>query len=289
MPLLNTTWNHIRRSPYQTFAAVLIIFQTFFVISIFALIIYVSSKTISYFESVPQVTAFFKNEANQEDIDALKSQIEGNEKVAKVKFISKNEALEIYKQQNKDDDPLLLDLVTADILPASLEVSANKIDDLSEISEVLKQSPNVQKVVFQKDVVATLRAWTNALRKIGVVLIAVLALDSILIMVIIIGIKISQKKEEIEVMRLLGATNWYIRWPFMLEGISYGLVGALIGWLFSMGAYLYATPYLHYFLKGIPVLPIDPLLLVGLLGVEFLLAIVLGFISSFLAVLRYLK
>lgn len=289
MALLNTTWHHIRRSPYQTFAAVLIILQTFFVISIFSLIVYISSGTISYFESVPQVTAFFKADAKQQDIEGLKAQVEATGKASKIKFVSKNEALEIYKQQNKDDDPLLLDLVTADILPASLEVSAVKIDDLASISETLKSSGAVQRVVFQKDVVATLKAWTDALRKIGIVLIGVLALDSILIMVIIIGIKISQKKEEIEVMRLIGATNWYIRWPFMLEGITYGIGGAVIGWIFSMATLWYATPFLHYFLKGIPVLPINPLLLVGLLGLEIVLAIVLGVISSFLAVLRYLK
>jgi cell division transport system permease protein len=289
MALYNTTWHHIRRSPYQTFAAVLIILQTFFVISIFSLIIFISSKTISYFESVPQVTAFFKNEVKPEDIDSLKKQVENSGKAAKVKFVSKNEALEIYKQQNKDDDPLLLDLVTADILPASLEVSAIKIDDLPEISDMLQQSPDVQKVIFQKDVVETLRSWTDDLRKIGFVLTSVLALDSILIMMIIIGIKVSQKKEEIEVMRLLGATNWYIRWPFMLEGIAYAVTGAVIGWLLSMGTLIYATPFLSYFLKGVPIFPIDPLLMLGLLGFELLLALLLGIIASFLAVLRYLK
>ncbi|MEK7092386.1 MAG: permease-like cell division protein FtsX, partial [Patescibacteria group bacterium] len=206
MVLLNTAWNHIRRSPYQTFAAVLIVLQTFFVITMFSLIIYVSSKTISYFESVPQVTAFFKNEVKQKDIDSLKKQIEEDGKASSVKFVSKNEALDIYKQQNKEDDPLLLELVTADILPASLEVSAIKIDDLPVISDMLKSSPLVQKVIYQKDVVTTLKAWTDALRKIGIAIVLVLALDSILIMVIIIGMKVSQKKEEIEVERLLGAT-----------------------------------------------------------------------------------
>lgn len=289
MVLLNTTWNHIRRSPYQTFAAVLIVLQTFFVITMFSLIVYVSSKTISYFESVPQVTAFFKNEVKQEDIDSLKKQIEDDGKASGVKSVSKNEALDIYKQQNKEDDPLLLELVTADILPASLEVSAIKIDDLPVISDMLKSSPLVQKVIYQKDVVTMLKAWTDALRKIGIAVVLVLALDSILIMVIIIGMKVSQKKEEIEVVRLLGATNWYVRWPFMFEGIGYGVFGALVGWLFSMGVLWYVTPFLYYFLKGIPVLPIDPLLLVSILGGELVLAVVLGVISSFLAVLRYLK
>ncbi|OGH18027.1 MAG: hypothetical protein A3F31_03770 [Candidatus Levybacteria bacterium RIFCSPHIGHO2_12_FULL_38_12] len=288
MGLLKTTWQHTRRSPYQTFAAVLIITQTFFVISIFSFIIFASSKIITYFESKPQVTAFFKNEAKQKDIEGLKNQLQANGKVSTVKFVSKQEALSIYKNQNKSD-PLLLELVTADILPSSLEISAVNLQDLGSISDILKNSPLVSEVVYQKDIIATLTSWTNAIRKVGLVLIGVLAADSILVMIIIIGIKISQKKHEIEIMKLIGATNWYIRWPFVLEGIFYGILGALVGWSLASGALWYFTPFLATFLKGIPVLPISILNLLQLLGIEVLLAILLGVIASFLAVLRYLK
>ena len=89
-------------------------------------------------------------------------------------------------------------------------------------------------------------------------------------------------------MKLLSATNWYIRWPFMYEGIFYGITGAFFGWVFATGVLLYATPFLKSFF-GIPVIPISPLFLFGLLGAEVLVAIILGVFSSFLAVLRYLK
>lgn len=288
MAFLKTTWHHIRRSPYQTFAAVLIMTLTFFVISMFSFVIYGSSKIISYFESKPQVTAFFKDEAKQENIDALKEELESSGKVADMRFVSKQEAFEIYKEQNKND-PLLLELVTADILPASLEISAVKIDDLSAISEMLKGSPFVQEVIFQKDVVATLTSWTNALRKIGIGLIALLLSVSIFIIGTNIGIKISQKREEIEIMRLLGATYWYIRWPFIFEGMFYSVIGALIGWTIASGLLLYASPFLSSFLRGIPLFPLQPILLGELLGIELALAIFLGGFASFLAVLRYLK
>ena len=90
-------------------------------------------------------------------------------------------------------------------------------------------------------------------------------------------------------MRLIGATSWYIRWPFITEGAFYGIVGALIGWLISTGALLYATPFLESFLKGIPVLPVSYVDLLILLSIEVLLALFLGVVSSFLAVFRYLK
>lgn len=285
---LKTTWHHIRRSPYQATAAILVMMLTFLAVSIFSFVAIGSSRIIAYFESKPQVTAFFKDDAKQENIDALKEQINTTGKVASIKFVSKKEALSIYREQNKND-PLLLELVTADILPASLEISTKQIGDLGSISELLKKSNVVQEVIFQKDVVATLTAWTNALRQTGIVLIVLLSFVSIFIVVTITGIKISQRRDEIEIMRLLGATKWYIRWPFIFEGMFYGVIGAFLGWAISVGFLLYASPFLTSFLKGIPVFPFSPVLVLQLLGIEIVLSMWLGAFASFLAVLRYLK
>ncbi|MBI2431155.1 MAG: ABC transporter permease [Candidatus Levybacteria bacterium] len=285
---LKTTWRHIRRSPYQAFAAVFIMAQTFFVLTFFAFFIFTSSRIIAYFESVPQVTAFFKDEAKQEDIDSLRQKLEDTDKIAKIEFSSKLDAFEKYKELFKDD-PLSLELVNADILPSSFGVSTNKIEDLSYVADMLSKSAVVERVVFQQDLVKNLSIWTNALRKIGIVLSIILALDAMFLMIIIIGIKISQKKEEIEIVRLIGATSWYVRWPFIYEGIFYGIVGAFFGWLLGVGLFWYATPFLESFLKGIPLFPIPAVFFAQLLGVEFLIAIFLGIFSSFLAVLRYLK
>ena len=288
MKFINTAWRNIRRSPYQALAAILIMTLTFLVFSFFVFLLIGSSKTVSYFESVPEVTAFFKNDATQKDINSLENQLSKTGKVASIKFVTKEEALKIYKEQNKDD-PILLELVTADILPSSFEIAAIKIDDLNQISEMLKKSPIVSEVVYQKDVVATLSTWTNAIRKIGISLIVMLSLVSMFIMVTIIGIKISHKKEDIEIMRLIGATSWYIRWPFILEGMFYASIGAIIGWAIASGALLYASPFLETFLKGIPILPVPVIGLLELLGIEIILACLLGAFSSLLAVLRYLK
>ncbi len=288
MALLKTTWKHVRRSPYQALAAVMIMSLTFFVISVFTFIIAGTSRVISYFESTPQVTAFFKQDSKLEDIDALRKQIDSSGKAAKIKFVSKQEALKLYREQNKND-PLLLDLVTEDVLPSSLEVSTYRIEDLQTVSEMFTASTAVDKVIFQKDVVAKLTSFTNGLRTTGIVLIGVLSMVSIFLIVTIIGIKLSQKRDEIEIMRLLGATSWYIRWPFLFEGMFYGFLGAFFGFLIATGILLYATPYLMTFLGSIPVLPVSPILLFEMLAFEALLATILGMFASSIAVLRYLK
>lgn len=288
MKHVKTSWKHIRRSPYQALAAIFIMMLTFLTISVFAFIVFGSTAIINYFESKPQVTAFFKDEAKQENIDELVASLKQTGKVSNVKFISKKDALEIYKKQNKDD-PLVLDLVTEDILPASLEISTYRIDDLSAISDTLKNSQFVSEVVYQKDVISTLTTWTTAVRMTGVTLITILTLVSVFIIMTIIGFKVSQKKEEIEIMRLLSATNWYIRWPFIIEGILYGVFGTFFGWIIASAGLLYASPYLESFLKGIPILPVSPLFLMEILAGELLIAVLLGMLASSLAVLRYLK
>src|ERR1035437_6538637 len=285
---IKSAWKNIRRSPYQAIAAILIMTLTFLAISFFTFLLVGSSKVINYFESKPQVTAFFKNEAKQTDIDQLKLQLQATGKIASIKFVSKDDALKIYREQNKND-PLLLDLVTADVLPSSFEISTVRIEDMGAISNTLTKSAIVSDVIYQKDVVSTLTAWTGAMRKIGLTLIVLLSLVSIFIMMTIVGIKISQKKGDIEIMKLIGATNWYIRWPFLTEGIVYGIIGAVVGWAIATVGLLYATPFLESFLKGIPVLPVAYLDLLALLGIEVVFAAFLGVVSSFLAVLRYSK
>jgi len=287
MKTARTSWKHIRRSPYQALAAVFIMMFTFLAMSVFSFIVFGSSTVIKYFESKPQVTAFFKNDATQQNISQLENDLQATGKVSHVRFISKKEAVQIYKEQNKDD-PLLLDLVTEDILPASLEISTYNIADLSPVSDMLKRSPYVSEVVYQKDIVSTLSKWTNAIRLLGIIVIVMLSVVSVFMIMTIIGFKVSQKREEIEIMRLLSATNWYIRWPFVFEGIFYGVAGTFVGWLFASLGLLYMTPYLESFLKGIPLLPVSPLFLLELLLGEILVAVVLGIIASSLAVRRYL-
>lgn len=288
MSTVKTTIKHIRRTPYQALASVFIMMLTIIAISVFSFIVFGSSVAIKYFESKPQVVAFFKEEATQADITALQQSLQATGKVAGVRFISKKEAVQRYNQQNKDD-PLLREFVSESILPESIEVSTHNVEDLKPISETLKASPHIETVIYLEDVVSTLTSLTNGVRLVGLVLIIVLALVSVFIMMTVIGFKVSQKRDEIEIMKLLSATNWYIRKPFILEGVLYGIGGTILGWLIASAALLYATPTIQSFQKGIPLVPVSPLFLVELLAAELVIAMILGMLASSLAVLRYLK
>src|SRR3990167_4285915 len=99
MKFFKTAWKNIRRSPYQAIAAIIVMMLTFLAFSFFSLIFYSSAKVVNYFESKPQVTAFFRDEAKQDDINALKKTLNDSGIVSSIKFVTKEEALKIYKEQ----------------------------------------------------------------------------------------------------------------------------------------------------------------------------------------------
>ncbi|MBI4226598.1 hypothetical protein HY612_05805, partial [Candidatus Roizmanbacteria bacterium] len=131
-------WKRIRRTPYQSVASVFMIFITLFVMAIFLLLVASSSAVLSYFESKPQLTVFFRDEKDKESITQLIDKLEKTGKTASTQYISKEQALAIYKEQNKND-PILLEMVTADILPESLEVSATSPTYLAELAEMVNE------------------------------------------------------------------------------------------------------------------------------------------------------
>ncbi|HLC87860.1 MAG TPA: FtsX-like permease family protein, partial [Patescibacteria group bacterium] len=94
---------------------------------------------------------------------------------------------------------------------------------------------------------------------------------------------------EIEIMRLLGASTWFVRAPFLWEGMTYALIGATAAWISSYALIWYFTPFLQRYLYEIDVLPVSPVIMLELLGIALLSAIIIGFIGSFSAVRRYLK
>lgn len=283
-----TAWKHIFRSPYQSLAAVGIMAWVFYLTTIFFLTAVGFEQVLHYFESRPQVTAFLQDETTMEEVDSLKAKLMQTGKVKEARYVSKEEALAIYREQNKDD-PLLLEMVTANILPASLEIATTEIDYLGEVAEVLREEPKVEEVVFQQDVVNTLREKTRAIRLIGIELVASLVVVSLFVILMVVGMKVVLRREEIKVLRLIGASPAYIRAPFIMEGVFYCQVGAVLGWAIAYLRLLYSTPFLVDFLGGIPILPTSLVFMLAVLGGELVLGALIGILGSLIAAHRYLR
>lgn len=286
---LIVTWQHMRRSPYQAAAAVMIMVLTISVGLIFFLLSLGSQKLLTYLEQKPQVIAFFNDTVTREDqIKETADKLQETNKAASIEFVSKEQALQIYKERNKSD-PLLLELVSANTLPASLEVSAKNVAALPVLYEILKQAPNVEDISYQKDVVNTLIGVLDKIRKGGLGLVIFLVLTSLFTILTIIGLKIALRKEEIEVEKLVGASGNYVRLPFLLEGFFYGVFGAVISWIVLFGGIYLVTPYILPYVSGLNLLPLNFVFALEVLAGAIFAGGLVGVVGSFLAVWRYLK
>lgn len=279
---------NIRRSPYQSLVVIVNVSLTLFLVCAFFLIGAGSQAVLGFFESRPQAVAYLKDVTKPEEIDALKNKLETNTSISKINYVSKDDALKIYKDLFKDK-PVLLEMVTAKFLPASLEVSTTDIASLKDVANILRQESFVEDVDFQEDVVSTLSSWLNNLRKFGLTLAIFLLFNSALTILVILGMRISKKKEEIEILKLIGASPGYIRMPIYLEGIFYGFVSAVLAWGLSYILILYLTPFMKQFFTGIPLFPVNPIFMLELLGGLMFLGAGVGFLGSFMAVSRFMR
>ena len=245
------TKRNIRRTPFQALAASMVMFLTFLVLQIFVILAAGSQTSLRYFESKPQVIAFFKDGISSQDISAIENALQQEGRVTNTKFVSKEDALQIYRERNKND-PMLLELVTASILPASLEISTQSPQDLAPVAEILKKEPVISDVIVPEDLVTTLTSVTRIIRTVGVATVGFLMVFATLVIIMIIGFKIRLKRTEIEIMRLLGASSSFVRTPFILEGLFYGLTGTALAWVISYGLLWYFTPFLQGYLVKIP-------------------------------------
>ena len=280
----------IRRSPYQAISAISVMTMTLFMACAFFLIAAGSQAVLQYFETRPQVNAFFKRDVvpDTAKIAAIKANLNATGHAKDVKFVSKEEALTIYKDLNKND-PLLLEAVTADMLPASIEVSATDPKYLKDLAEILKKEEGIDDVRFDEDIISALSVWTNSVRIIGLSLVGANIFIAFTIIILIVGTKVANRREEILLLQLTGATPGFISAPFVWEGVIYGVLGGFISWGIAYLILLYSMGFLVGFLAGIPILPPPILFMLEVLLGNMLLGSVIGAFGGWLAVKRFLK
>jgi len=289
MNTFSTAWHHIRRSPFQSLAAISIMTTNFVLLTFFSLLVIGISSTLNYFESKPEITIFLNDNLNPEELENFKEELSSRPEVKELTYISKEDALGIYQEQNKDN-PLLLEMVTSNILPASLEISAHDPKDLDNIAQSLVgKEQYIDELVYQRDLVQSIIKWSNIIKKAGLIAVTAISFISFFVVLIVIGMKITLKKQEIKVTRLLGASKFYVKKAFLAEGAFYGVFGALVGWAMAFATTLYFKDQVAHFFGEISFLPDGYRTYLLILGAEALFGFFLGFFGSWLAVKRHLK
>ncbi len=287
MKSLKTALINIRRMPYKSMLAIGMISITFFVVYVFSMLAIGSQLVIDHFESSPTIVAFFNIRAEDEEIAQVDRAMQVNDRVTELKLISKDEALSYY--QERQTNPLLVELVTAELLPASIELSAQNPESLKDLEQELQQYSQIEEVVLQRDVIDQLVGWTNSIRTAGIGLISVLSFLSLLILISIISFKIGNQGKLVGILRILGASSGFIITPYIIEGFIYGLTGSLIGWSLMYATYLYITPWLQAMAGSIISLPPSWEFFAVQAGLGTSLAMFFGGFASILAAKKLIK
>jgi cell division transport system permease protein len=295
---IKTALDYIRRAPFQALSAVGVLTLTFFVATMMAVIVYASGNLLKYFETRPQVIGFLKSEVTSEQVRNLQNKLIADSRIKDVRYVSKEEALSIYKKATSDN-PLLSELVSPDIFPASLEFSLADLSYAQDVINEVKKESIVDQVGFTaslggestlQDVVSRLRTITLYLRIGGGVLVALLGSVSFMVLIVIIGMRMATRKGEIEILKLIGATPGFIRSPIFIEALMYSFVGVFLGWVIAFLFWLYAAPNLVSYFGEIPVFPKDTIsfiwIFLAILAGELAIGSALALLGSMLAVSR---
>jgi len=288
MKLFKLTLHHIRRSPFQSLIAFVAVFLSFSVLNTFVYLNRGLNHVLNYFETKPEITIFLKDGLDAEKITALEEEIKTYPQIREIRKISKEKALELYREMNKNN-PYLTEMVTASILPASIEISANDPRVLEVIAQKFSSKSEVDEVIYQKDIIQSLLNWTKIIRIFGIALVVIFLIASFLIIFSLIGMKITNRKDEIRISRLLGASQFYVKRPFLLEGAIYGTLGAFIAFLSSYLTIFAFRHSINHFFQPIIFVNEFSLLDILILIAELLFGLVIGLSASWLGARRYIK
>jgi cell division transport system permease protein len=225
----------LRRSAAPSAAAIVTIVVTVLLLGVLIPVLYsTQSKTEDVREQIG-LKVFLFDDATKQEIDKLEGRIERVSHVTTTEFVSKSEAVEILRGRLEDDD--VLEELKTNPLPASFNVSLDDPDNLEAVRSELSPpnargksepiSPIIEEVKDSRAEASEIRAVTGAVKIVLTVIAALLLIASLMLVGNTIRLSIYARRREVEVMRLVGATGWFIRWPFIIEGLIVGFVGAL--------------------------------------------------------------
>jgi cell division transport system permease protein len=239
-------------------------------------------STLKSVEDEVQVVAYLRDSSTQSEISSLQTSLRNMPQVTLVGYVSKDQAYNDFVTRHPDQVDVIKSLPN-NPMPASLRINLRDPNDYVDVASYLKNNPDVERVLNIKQTVDQMVTVINVLRAGGVGILLVVGLIVLFIIVNTIRLAVVSRANEIEIMRLVGASDAFIRWPFVFEGAIVGLLGAVItiGLLFPITALL--SPYLN-------VLPVEAGLAVGQNVALIVLGsgVGIGVLGSYLSVRSYL-
>lgn len=284
------------RNGWLSVAAVTVLFLSLYVISLLFVVTKTADNVLKNIQEKVNVSIYFKSDVVQDDIYKYKSELSTWPQIKSIEYVSRDQALENFKKNNANEPVIIksLEELGENPLLASLVVKANNPTEYEKLVEDLGNvsfKGEISRVNYgkNKEIIEKLNGIISEIKKIGTSMVVLFGAIAVLITFNTIRITIFTHKKEIEIMRLVGASNSFIRLPFIFEGVSYAVIGLIISTVFVFITLKFITPFISTIIPSESLVSVFTGNFLWLIGLQFLVGIFLGVISSMIAIRRYLK
>ncbi len=297
--IFKSGWQSFSRDGNIAAANIFIMTMTILLATSLFLLKDISQILISTIREKADISVYFKTAAQEEDILNIQEELSKIPEVKDVEYVSKEKALEDFVQRHKDDPVLMgsLEEVGGNPFLAALNVRAFEASQYQAVMNFLDVSltPTEQNLIEKVDyyqrkpVIERIFALTSGTGKVGISLSIVLAIVAILVAFNTIRLAILNQAEEIKIQRLVGASNWFIRGPFLVQGAISGIISALISLLIFTLICWFLGPKIEFLFSGLNVWKFFTGNFFTIILIQLSTGILIGVISSSIAIRKYLK
>lgn len=279
----------LKRNRTLTLASMITVSLTLYMFGTFLLTGLNANQVVMNVESRLEVQVFFKDGTNKESKDIISNELKKIPGVVEIKYETKEQALEKYKEQlGEENKDLLQGLDKKNPLPESYIVKVNNADITKDVVESMKDKQGIDHVVANKELIDRIDAFTKGIRWIGIAAFVILVPISLLLIGNTIKLAVYSRKKEIGIMKYVGATDGFIRWPFIIEGVIIGLAGSIISSVLLN--YSYRIVYNKLSSTIVMMNLVTPqYVLNNILWIFILVGIIIGGVGSILSIRKFLK
>ena len=285
---IQEVFRSLRRNNWMSFASIGTVAVSLFVLGVFLLLVLNMNRMASALESQVQISVYLEDELSADDRRDIASDIEALQGIESIRYISKDEAKARLEDRLGDQKYLLDALGDKNPLPDSFEVVVKSPDLVETAATAIARMDGVEEAKYGQDVIEHLFAITRLIRIFGLVLMVLLAGATLFIISNTIRLTVFARRKEIAIMKYVGATDWFIRWPFLLEGMVLGFVGGVIAAVALRSFYAAMAAKITDTLTFFPLMPQYPSM--NYITVALLLTgMAIGALGSALSLKRFLK
>ena len=218
----------LKRNFMMSLGAIIIITSNLFFLGVFAISFIILANSIGDFGDKLKINVYLQKDLSKDVINEIYYSIFYWPQIENIKYISKDQAKEELKKILGDTGDIILPLIKKNPLPDSFEIKVKDIHFIKSVVQKLKAIKGVEDVEYGGEIVEKVEKLDYLLKRWGIIVFLILIFSSIMVISSTTQLTVYARRDEIEIMKLVGATNWFIRWPIMFEGIIEGFIAALI-------------------------------------------------------------